>query len=287
MKDQKNIEQSQHWLDQLVNEILIWQQKEAVAKLHVDDMKTPSGRIHTGALRGVLLHDFVAKVLHEHLSKKGQEALIKSLVNTYVFNDMDPMDGLPKYLDEKVYLEHMGKPLFRIPAPALDACGIDLSKISDQEKEDLLKANNFSEFYARDFIHAFCKLGCSQEIIWSHELYESGQMDEVIRLSLDNVDKFRKIYKEVAEYDLPDNWYPFQVICPVCGKIGTTLVTDWDGKEVSFICQEHGVDWAQGCGHQGIISPFGGKGKYEEDTIRKMENDIDEFKKLFGINDKK
>jgi predicted RNA-binding protein with PIN domain len=30
-----------------------------------------------------------------------------------------------------------------------------------------------------------------------------------------------------------------------------------------------------------------GKGKYEEDKIRKMENDIDEFKKLFGIDDKK
>lgn len=260
MKNQNN-EQSPHWLDQLVEEILLWQNKEDIKKLHVDDMKTPSGRVHTGALRGVLLHDFIAKVLQEHLSQQGKKTLLKNLANTYVFNDMDPMDGLPKYLDKKSYLKHMGKPLYQIPAPALAECGIDLSKISDQEKADLKDAKNFAEFYAKDFIHAFRKLGCSQEIIWSHELYESGQMDELIRLSLDNVEKFRKIYKEVAEYDLPDNWYPFQVICPVCGKIGTTLVTDWDEKEVSFVCREHGVDWAQGCGHQGKISPFAGNGK--------------------------
>lgn len=261
MKDQNNTEQSKHFLDQLVNEILLWQKKEATEKLHVDDMKTPSGRVHTGALRGVLLHDFIAKILQEHLSQQGQESLAKSLVNTYVFNDMDPMDGLPKYLDEKLYLEHMGKPLYQIPAPALDQCGIDLSKITNQEREDLLKANNFAEFYALDFIHAFRKLGCSQEIIWSHDLYESGQMDEVIRLSLDKVALFKKIYKEVAEYDLPENWYPFQVICPKCGKIGTTLVTDWDGKEVSFICQDDLVNWAKGCAYQGKISPFAGNGK--------------------------
>ena len=260
MKNQNN-EQSQHWLDQLVDEILLWQNQEGIKKLHVDDMKTPSGRVHTGALRGVLLHDFVAKVLREHLSKLKQPALLKNLANTYVFNDMDPMDSLPKYLEEKNYSQHMGKPLYQIPAPALAECGIGLSKISDQEKADLAAAKNFAEFYAKDFIHAFRKLGCSQEIIWSHELYESGRMDELIRLSLDNVDKFRKIYKEVANYDLPDHWYPFQVICPHCGKIGTTLVTDWDGKEVTFICREHGVKWAEGCGHQGKISPFAGNGK--------------------------
>jgi len=261
MKSIKTIEHSPHWLDQLAEEILIWQKKENIDKLHVDDMKTPSGRVHTGALRGVLLHDFVAKVLQEHLSKQGQKELADQLVNTYVFNDMDPMDGLPKYLNEDFYLEHMGKPLYQIPAPKLEEAGIDLSQISDQERADLMSASNFAAFYATDFIHALRKLACSQEIVWSHDLYESGQMDEVIRLSLDKVDLFKKIYKEVAEYDLPKNWYPFQVICPKCGKIGTTLVTDWDGQEVSFHCQENLVDWAKGCGHQGKISPFGGTGK--------------------------
>lgn len=244
--------QSKHWLDKVVEGIGKWQAKYDVKQLHVDDMKTPSGRVHTGALRGVLLHDLVAQVLRQ----KGLDPK-----NTYVFNDMDPMDGLPAYLDEAVFSQHMGKPLYRIPKPDLEKCGIDLSQASAAELEDLRQAKNFAEIYAFDFIHAFRSLGCTQEIVWSHELYESGAMDEQIRLALDSVAKMRVIYQDVAKYTLPESWYPFQVICPVCGKLGTTLVTDWDGQEVTFECQLNKVTWAKGCGHTGKISPFGGTGK--------------------------
>lgn len=249
---QKQLAQSKHWLDKVVDGVLKWQEKNQISKLHVDDMKTPSGRVHTGALRGVLLHDLVAQVLRERGVQPD---------NTYVFNDMDPMDGLPAYLDEQVYAQHMGKPLYKIPKPALEKCGIDLSQTSPEELVDLQNAKNFAQLYAMDFIHAFRSLGCSQDIVWSHELYESGKMDELIRLALDSVEPLRKIYKEVAKYTLPANWYPFQVICPVCGKLGTTLVTAWDGQEVTFECQENKVTWAKGCGHKGKISPFGGNGK--------------------------
>ena len=244
--------QSKHWLDKVVEGIGKWQAKHDVKQLYVDDMKTPSGRVHTGALRGVLLHDLVAQVLRQ----QGFDPK-----NTYVFNDMDPMDGLPAYLDESVFAEHMGKPLYRIPKPDLEKCGIDLSQASESELEDLRQAKNFAEIYAFDFIHAFRSLGCSQEIVWSHELYESGAMDRQIRLALDSVAQMREIYQDVAKYTLPENWYPFQVICPACGKLGTTLVTDWDSQEVTFECQPNKVTWAKGCGHTGKISPFGGTGK--------------------------
>ncbi|MCC6711594.1 MAG: hypothetical protein IT416_04575, partial [Candidatus Pacebacteria bacterium] len=218
-------QQSIHWLDKLATGILRWQEKTGVG-LHVDDMKTPSGRVHTGSLRGVLLHDAVAKVLTE---KTDQE-----VVSTYVFNDMDPMDGLPSYLPAAEYDQHMGKPMFKIPAPKLAESGLDVSKVSTEEKTRFENAKSFGEFYAMDFIDAFRKLGCDQEIVWSHELYQAGKMDELIKTALDNVAEIKKIYKEVADYDLPANWYPFQVICPECGKVGTTLTTAWDGQEVSF-----------------------------------------------------
>lgn len=244
--------QSSHWLDKITQEILSWQKEHQIKKLHVDDMKTLSGRIHTGSLRGVLLHDLIAKGLEEKGAK---------VTSTYVFNDMDPMDGLPSYLNQEFYTEQMGKPLYLIPAPPLDHCGIDLIKANKSELSDFQNAQNFAEFYALDFIHALRKLGCSQQIVWSHELYESGQMDGVIKIALDNVDKFRQIYQQVADYQLPEKWFPFQVICPQCGKLGTTLVTEWDGEQVIFECQKNKVEWAQGCGHQGKVSPFGGTGK--------------------------
>ncbi len=249
---QNQVPQGKHWLDKVIDGIDKWQAKYQIKQLHVDDMKTPSGRVHTGALRGVLLHDLVAQVLRE----RGFEPK-----NTYVFNDMDPMDGLPAYLDPAVFEPHMGKPLYQIPKPELDHCGIDLRQASKEELVDLQNAKNFAEIYAMDFIHAFRALGCTQEIVWSHELYESGAMDQHIRTALDSVAKMRKIYQDVAKYTLPERWYPFQVICPECGKVGTTLVTDWDGEQVTFECQANKVTWAKGCGYTGKISPFGGTGK--------------------------
>lgn len=246
-------QQSKLWIDKIAEGILKWQKAKNVDKLHVDDMKTPSGRVHTGSLRGVVLHDAVAKALGE---KTDQE-----VVNTYVFNDMDPMDGLPGYLDEKEYSQHMGKPMYKIPAPPLDKSGIDFSKASDEEIAKFRNAKNFGEFYALDFVYAFRELGCDQNVLWSHELYESGKMDPQIKIALDGVEKIKKVYKEVADYDLPENWYPYQVICEQCGKVGTTLTTDWDGEKVTYECQPNKVEWAEGCGYKGQVSPFGGTGK--------------------------
>ncbi|HYD35653.1 MAG TPA: lysine--tRNA ligase [Vitreimonas sp.] len=244
--------QAPHWVDNVVENILSWQKTNQVAKLHVDDMKTPSGRVHTGALRGVVLHDLVAKAL----ANKAQ-----GVVSTYVFNDMDVMDGLPTYLNKDIYEQHMGKPLYKIPVPALEECGIDLSTASAEEIAELRSAKNFAELYAMDFVHAFRRLGCSQRLVWSHELYEAGEMDEQIRTALNSVEIARKIYQEVADYKLPEKWYPFQVICENCGKMGTTLVTDWDGEQVTYECQPAKVTWAVGCGHTSKTLPFGGKGK--------------------------
>ncbi|MBD3279297.1 MAG: lysine--tRNA ligase [Candidatus Pacebacteria bacterium] len=247
-----NSPQSPHWVDKVVEQILAWQKKQSVKKLHVDDMKTPSGRVHVGALRGVMLHDIVAKAL---------QAQQQSTKSTYVFNDMDPMDGLPAYLNEQEYQQHMGKPLCKIPPPQLDKSGIDFSQATAAEKKQYQQAKSFAHFYALDFIAAFRQLGCSQKIVWSHQLYESGQMDKVIKIALDKTELIKQVYQKIANYELPANWHPFQVNCEQCGKVGTTLVTAWDGQQVTYECQPNKVDWAQGCGHQGKVSPFGGTGK--------------------------
>lgn len=198
----------------------------------VDDMKTPSGRIHAGALRGVILHDLIFKVLTE----RGEKATY-----TWVFNDMDPMDGFPEYLDES-FRKEMGKPLFRIPSP---------------EKG----YKSLAECYAKQFMEVFNSLGVKPIILWSSEMYGAGRFNEIIREALDNVEKIGNLYASVSGYKKPRNWYPFQPICPKCGKIGTTIVTDWDGGLVTFECKKDLVKWAKGCGYKGKISPFNGTGK--------------------------
>jgi len=197
----------------------------------VADGKTPSGKVHVGSLRGVLIHDFINKSLH---AQKAESRYI------YYFDDSDPMDALPNYLDQKKYSRFMGVQLKNIPAPG--------------------GKGSFARYYADDFQRVFESLGVEAEVIYTSDLYEQGKFDKAIRTALDNAEKIQEIYQRVSGSKKKKNWLPFQPICPNCGKVGTTLATGWDGEKVSFSCEEKLVEWAKGCGHSGKISPFGGNG---------------------------
>jgi lysyl-tRNA synthetase class 1 len=86
-------------------------------------------------------------------------------------------------------------------------------------------------------------------------------MDPFIRTALDRAPLVRDIYRRVANVQHPDHWLPVGVICPVCGKVGTTIASDWDGETVAVSCREDLVAWARGCGFSGRIAPFGGAAK--------------------------
>jgi len=198
-----------------------------------DDMKTPSGRVHVGSLRGVIVHDLIYKAL------KDIEVNAKF---SYVFNDMDPMDGMPSYLDANKWGKHMGEPLYKIPSP-----------------EPGFKS--FADYFAKEFISVFNSINCHPQIIWSSELHRAGKMNEVIKLILDKADVVRDIYKKVVKKDRASNWFPYNPICEKCGKIGTTSVYKWDGKYVYYKCEEKMVEWAEGCGYEGQVEPINENGK--------------------------
>lgn len=207
--------------------------KSLKGKQHIDDMKTPSGRIHVGALRGVIIHDLIFRALCE-LDIKAEY--------TYVINDYDPFDSLPVYLPKK-YVEYLGWPLFKIPSP----------------KKGF---RSLAEFYALEFMGVFNKLGARPKIIWSSDLYQSGKMDKLIRIALDNAEKIQDIYQQVSGSKKREiSWLPFQPICQKCGKLGTTKAYKWDGENVYYRCEPKMVSWAVGCDYEGKISPFGGSGK--------------------------
>ncbi len=194
----------------------------------VDDMKTPSGRVHVGALLGVVFHDLVYRALRD----AGVPAKY-----TYVFENHDPMDDIPTYLPREKYEQYLGMPLYKIPSPVE---GYD----------------NFAEYYALEFKQAFNAIGSHPEILWTKDLYTSGKMNKGIKLVLDNAPEIRKIYHEMYNKAMPEDWYPFQVYCETCGKVSTTRVYDWDGEKVHYRCLVDATDWTKGCGHEGAVSPF-------------------------------
>ena len=199
----------------------------------INDSKTPSGRVHVGAMRGVLIHDAMFRTLKD-----------RGIPVHYTFgvDDYDPLDELPAGHQE-FFTPYLGAPLCFVPPPPGSA------------------APDIAEHYIKEFFDIFEELGVKAETYRMRDVYRSGQFNEVIDAILRNAATVRQIYKEVSNSDRPDNWYPFQAVCEQCGRIGTTEVTDYDGKEVTYTCRPDMVTWATGCGYSGKVSPFDGKGK--------------------------
>jgi lysyl-tRNA synthetase class 1 len=138
----------------------------------------------------------------------------------------------------------MGRPLAHVPDPAGDC------------------HESYARHFAGVFIDVFDGLGIHPDrYYWMSEIYPTGAMDPFIRTALDKAALVREIYRRVANVQHPDAWHPLAVVCPNCGKIGTTIVTQWNGEEVFFECRADLVTWARGCGTSGWISPFGGNAK--------------------------
>jgi lysyl-tRNA synthetase class 1 len=199
----------------------------------VNDSKTPSGTVHVGSLRGVVLHDAIVRALRE----RGVPVTFR-----YGVEDLDPMDAQALLTPDAVE-RSMGVPLSNVPAPGGST------------------APNYARHFAGLFLQTFEGLGIRPELYWMSEQYRSGAMDPYIERALDRADVILRIYATVSTVRHPPDWLPVHVICESCGRSGTTHVFGWDGRDVSYECRPDLVDWARGCGHRGRVSPFGGRAK--------------------------
>lgn len=216
------------WCDKIAAQV-----ERAGGEQLINDSKTPSGRAHVGALRGVLIHDVVFRAIQA-----------RGLPTRYTFgvDDYDPLDELPAGQGE-FFREHLGKPLCNVPAPP------------DSVYSDV------AEHFIHDFFSVFEDLHVEAEKYRMRDVYREGRFNEVIDAILRRADVVRGVYKEVSKSERPEDWHPFQAVCEQCGRIGTTEVTAYDGKEVTYTCRPDLVTWAAGCGYRGKVPPFDGNGK--------------------------
>ena len=213
------------WCDQLVEKI--------EGPQTINDSKTPSGRAHVGALRGPLIHDAIFRSLQA-----------RGVPVRYLFgcDDYDPVDEIP-YGEREHFEKYLGAPLCNVPPPPGSS------------------ATDMADHYISEFWGVFKELGVEPQFYRMRDIYRSGQFNEAIDVILRHAPDVRRIYKEVSGSERPETWHPFQVVCEKCGRIGTTEVTAYDGKEVTYECRPDLVKWARGCGHRGKMSPFDGRGK--------------------------
>jgi lysyl-tRNA synthetase class 1 len=200
----------------------------------VNDSKTPSGTVHVGSLRGPVVLDVISRALRD-----------REIPTTLLYgvDDMDPMDAQALLTPDAVARE-MGRPLSRVPDQAGDCHA------------------SYARHHAQIFIDIFAGLGIRPDLYyWMSEIYPTGQMDPFIRTALERAEVVRDLYRRVSKVERPAGWLPISIVCPTCGRVGTTLARDWDGATVSFECLPDYVTWATGCGTAGRIAPFVGAAK--------------------------
>ena len=185
----------------------------------VNDSKTPSGTVHVGSLRGPVILDVITRALRA----AGRETTL-----LYGVDDLDPMDAQALLTPDAVEAS-MGVPLAHIP---------------DQEPDGHA---SYARHHAQRFIDTFAGLGIHPDrYYWMSEHYAAGDMDPYIRIALDRAEIVREVYQRVANVRHPDTWHPISVICPTCGRVGTTIVTKWDGEKVYFECRPDLVTVGEG-----------------------------------------
>ncbi|MCW3132945.1 MAG: lysine--tRNA ligase [Methanophagales archaeon] len=185
---------------------------------------TPSGDIHVGNLREIVIGDAV----HSALVDMGVEAKL-----LYVADTFDPLRRRYSFLPEE-YETHVGKPLSEIPDP--EGCH-----------------SSYADHFLLPFLDSLADLGIKIEIFKADEMYKSGMYVDVIREAISSTKELTQIIEDVSGRKLPAQWAPFNPLCDACGRITSAIVKgyDLDKQEMYYECE---------CGNRGIAS-FKGGGK--------------------------
>ena len=206
---------------------------------------SPSGPIHLGNLREVMVPHFVT----DELRRRGLPAR-----HILSWDDYDRLRKVPAGQPPS-FAEHIGKPLTAVPDP----CGEHAS---------------WSEHFKEPFRAALAQLGVEIHEISQTEMYTSGAYTEQITLAMRErarIDAVLGRYRtakpgaEPVETEAEDEsedgpgstgtaYYPFKPYCPVCLRDSTTITEfDEDTLVAGYVCA---------CGHSGKLRVTdGGTGK--------------------------
>ncbi|MGB5911055.1 MAG: lysine--tRNA ligase [Promethearchaeia archaeon] len=236
-------ESSTFWLDETVEKI----SKRKPRKITLSTGKTPSGHIHIGILREIIICDALRRIFE----KQG------NIVNFYLFiDDFDAAIRFPDYIDKKFQEKHLGKPFALIPCPFKE-CGCE----------------SYAAHFGNELLSIFPNFGIENKIIWSFKLYQEKRMQDKVKIALDNTNLIKNILKKYILPTLDDKrkqefiamqktWMPAMVLCENCSKLqkrsadgsiipNRVLFYFKEKEEVTYECPA--------CNHKGKISIYSGK----------------------------
>ncbi len=232
-----------HWLEDIIEEI----SEREVNEQTLATGKTPSGHIHVGILREIIICDALRRIYEN----KGEK------VNFFLFLDnLDAAKRFPNYIDKDFQKKHKGKPFALIPCPYED-CGCE----------------SYAHHFGNELTSIFDNFGIKNDIIWTHKLYQKEAMLNKIQIVLENTEKIKEILRKYILPTLDEEkkanfiemqkiWMPVMAICEKCdriqslakdGSIKPNRVISYDKikKNVQYQCST--------CGYNGALSIKSGR----------------------------
>ena len=196
----------------------------------------PSGLPHIGTFAEVARTSWVRNAFEEVTG-----------LDTRLMTFSDDMDGLRKvplnFPNQRMLKEHLGRPLCTIPDPFSESdC---FSGYMNNKLRDFLDTYQFN-----------------YEFKSSSVSYKGGDFDQGLAILLEKVQDVHSIVAPTLGEEKRDSWSPFLPICPSCGSVYSTRVTEYfpSRGEIGFVCDGNGGDFA-GCGAEGEVSIFSGNVK--------------------------
>ena len=179
---------------------------------------SPSGNIHVGNLREVLVAEAVANAL----KARGEEVRFVFHADT-----IDPLRKIAPGVPES-FKEYIGHSLSRVPDP--EGCH-----------------TSYAEHFLAPFEEALKSMGVDVEVLRSHELYESGFYAGVTREAIEHTDELRNILQEVSGREMPEHWSPY-LPRMASGRLGGRVLEHVPGESRVIYVDEDGWEDASDYG---------------------------------------
>ncbi|BBM89472.1 lysine--tRNA ligase [Spirochaetota bacterium] len=262
-KSSEGTDPSLPWQDQALTTSNHWADRTARKIIHEKGDKdcyvlaagiTPSGTVHIGNFREVIVVDLVARAL---------QALGKKTRFIFSWDDFDPLRKIPSNFPEKTkenipfasYLKH---PLREIPDPEGNY-------------------NSFAERNEKLFEQSIKRLGLNPEFIYQHDNYTEGKYTEYLKQGLEKRSLIRQILNKYRRDPLPENWYPVVIFCHVCRKNDLKILDYDEATTFTYFCSACGkeerldfaekpcvkflwrIDWPMRWSYEGVDFEPGGK----------------------------
>ena len=184
---------------------------------------SPSGNIHVGNLREVLVAEAVANAL----KARGERVRFVFHADT-----IDPLRKIAPGVPES-FKEYIGHSLSRVPDP--EGCHA-----------------SYADHFLAPFEEALQSMEVDVEVLRSHELYESGFYAGVTREAIEHAGELRNILQEVSGREMPEHWSPY-LPRMASGRLG--------GRVLEHVSEERKVVYVDEDGWEDVSDYAKGEGK--------------------------